>query len=213
MATPVYTPLNPYAPNEIGVNGGLYVCEQTAARAPRGAAATSTLSNLPDFGETDSPWQNLANVTDFKIAPEIENDETDFWDEVVKVRVKKQNPTIIRRALSFTFTNYTPIFDAILKGVKNPTAGGYGAGQKVKCFANNNPEIPLCFMLKQYDKGGKPLQTLWFYGKILVTETVEYNNKIIKQPITIEVETSEYNELENTENFTGQTETEPNETP
>lgn len=199
--TTTYSALDIHATNVDGYNASLFVCERSATRYP---GSSTKLSSLADFGETDSPWLNVANVTDHQITLEKENDETDFWDAMAKKRENKLNTTIKRRSYDLTLTNFTPFIHAVMMGVKNPFAAAYGAEQKVDCFASNKAEYDSCFMLKEYNKDGDLVHTVWFYGKIIVGDSAKFDNKVVKVPMKIEIEPlgAEY---VNTKEFTHQT--------
>ena len=208
MAETTYTTLDRLHTNVLGIDAGLYVCEQTATRNPENGEDTGKLSNL-----ADGTWKLMANVNTYQLSPEIQNDEKEFQDEGnSNVRVKINDATITRRTLEFNVVNYTPLFDAIVNGVKNPMSTDYGAEQEVPIFENSDPYVPLCFKLIKRKKGVE-LQTQYFYGRLMVGDAVSYDGKIIEPKITIEVQTAKggHNVAINTAAFTGQTvQTPPN---
>lgn len=188
--------------NKIGINSALYICDWTSTRRPDNTEDTGKLNV-----STITDWKLLANVNTFQLQPETENDEVEYFDALTNTRTKEQNPAIIRRNMQISLVNYTPLFDAILKGVPNAMSEDYGAGEEVPAFANNDPQIPVCVKMEQRGKGGELYQTLYFYGKIIVTDSVEYNGKIVQPQVNIEVQTSVHNVLVNEAAFTGQTQT------
>lgn len=201
-----YSKLNAFLPRKIVGNMAIYLIPQTAIFSPDNADETASLKSV-----SEEEWQNVARCRTATYEVATENDEEDSFDAVTKTRVKMENASISARKWTFELERYTVAYDAMYQGVKDPlspeTQELLSAGGSVPIYASNNPYIPVGMKLEMYDGEQNLLKTMYTYGNVRCDGNQTFDGKIIRPTLTLEVETSPHNVMENTAAFTGQTET------
>lgn len=206
MSDVTYSEIKPYATNKQPMTARVFMVEQSATLYPESSAESASLTAIED-----DRWNLLANVNSFTITPETEDDEVQYFDPNTLSWVKDPQTSISRRNITFNVVNYPALFDAIIKGVPNPTSAeglaGISAGSAdgAQLFASNDPAVKVAMKVEIYAKSNTKLQTLWFYAKIMATEAVEFNGKTPQPTLTAEVQQSVWNRLKNEAAFTQQT--------
>ena len=202
-----YSAINIYNKHLIKVNATVDIIEQTATLDPDNSATTGSLKSVDE-----TEWKNLANINTFKVTPETEDDEIEYFDPNTHTRVKDQQTDIIRYAIEMTAVNYPVLFNAIAMGVPNPTSAETAAmlsadsEEGAPVFANNNPNVPVGMRIKFYDNKTNHMQTLYAYANIKATGEQEFNGKTMQPTLNAEIQQSVHNRMINTALFTQQTE-------
>lgn len=201
-----YSELNAFLPRKIVGNIAIYMIPQTAVYTPETAEETAALTSVPA-----EDWQNVARCRTATYEVGTQNDEEDSFDALTKTRVQKENASVNSRRWTFELERYTVAFDAMYQGVKDPlateTQALLSAGGEVQIYASNNPYIPVGVKLEMYDGEQHLLKTMYMYGNARCDGNQQFDGKIIRPTLTIEVEASPHNVQINEAAFTGQTET------
>ena len=193
------TAYDPYFHSRIAVGAQLDITPQTATLKPENTETTGDLT-------ADSiTWHNLADIILHQIENTREDDPLKYWDHVAKVWTTDPQTKVVGNTLTFECADYTPLFHAILHGVKNPDTTDYSAGAKVPVYANSDPAVPYCIRLARLNAKGELLETQYFYAKISVTDAVQMDDKTIRPKVTLTVQPSVHNVSILTQVLTGQT--------
>lgn len=203
-----YSAINMTATNVVKVNAVVHIQAQSDTLNPENTEETAALVSLDE----DS-WQKLANINTFKITPETEDDEIEYYNPDTLNRIKDPQTSILRRNIEMGVVNYPVLFDAIVKGVPNPLSAesqaalSAGNTEGAQLFASNDPYVHVAIRITLYNASQQKLQTMYFYGKLKATSEVEYNGKTMQPTIEVEVQQSPYNRMINEVTLTKQTET------
>ena len=204
-----YSAIDLYATNTVKVNATVHIAALTDTIRPDNTETTGSLIALEEEN-----WQKLARVNTFKITPETEDDEVEYFDQDTLSRVKDPQTSILRRTIEMSVVNYPVLFDAIVKGVPNPLSAEAQAQLSAESeegaplFRSNDPYVPVAMRITLYNATQQKLQTMYCYAKIKATGETEYNGKTQQPTIEAEIQPSVNNRLVNEVNYTKQTQTE-----
>ena len=181
----------------------LYVIPQDGTYYPENTAEEADLSTVED-----AVWHNIAGCKGGTYNQGTEDDPEDHFDANTHSRVRKSNTQITERSYEFEAERYSTLFEACYHGVVDPlspeTAEMLKAGQKVPIYQSNDPIVPVGVRMELWDKG-KKLLTRYFYGDLIASAGQEYNGKLIRPKIKIEVSASVWNTQGNEAQLTGET--------
>lgn len=192
-----------YKPRKITANVSLYVIPQDGTFYPENAAEEADLSKVDD-----ATWHNIAACKGGTYNQATEDDPEDHHDANTHTRVKKSNTQVTARSYEFETERYSVLFEACYHGVMDPlsaeTAAKLKAGQEVPIYQSNDPIVPVGVKMELWDKG-KKLLTRYFYADLIASAGQEYNGKLIRPKLTLEVSPSVWNKQGNEAQLTGET--------
>lgn len=197
--------LDAFLPRKIVGNMGIWVIPQSEEYSPSSEAGDLTVVS-------DTEWQNVARCRVATYEVTTENDEEDSFDAKTKTRVKMENAQVSARRWQLELERYTVAFDAMYQGVANPLSPetqeklSAGAEVPVPIYASNNPYIPVGVKICMYDGEQNLLKTMYFYANARCDGNQQFDGKIIRPTLVLEVETSTHNCMTLSAAFTGQKE-------
>lgn len=162
-------------------------CDETYRHDNTDAAAS--LKDAPE----DKWVRGLPDVIEATFSQQTEDDPENHFDDLALTRVQRQNTTVTGRTYSLSLESTNARIEAIIAGVPNALTADLSAGVEVDAFANNNPYIDAGFCLKAYDKKRGLIQTTYFYGSVRADGEKNYNGKLQRPRLTIEVQASVHN--------------------
>lgn len=200
------SPVNPFKPQKIAGNIGIFVIPQDETHNADSTEATADLSTID---EEEWVKHNIANCKSTQYTQDTEDDEEDSYDAINHVRVKKSNTTITARRYEFELERYSMLFEAVLHGVADPlsdaTIAKMSAGEKLPIYQSNDPNIPVGVKLEMWDKGNHKMWTKFFYADMKADGELSIEGKILRPKLTMEVSASKFNQHISEQAFTGQT--------
>lgn len=199
-----------FQPQKFGINVVLDMVEQTGDIYPEN---TDEAAN-PRTWE-DSVWKGKINmVNTVQITKNTDNDETMGYDRHTGNRITETNTRITGRTYEFSLTRTCVLFDAINRGIPNPTSDDALAAMSadsengVPIYATDNPYVPMVLRIQRYSSTTRQLlSTEYLYCNVMATGEENYDGKILQPTITAEVQASTWNRAYNEKAFTKQTET------
>ena len=162
-------------------------CDETYRHDNTDAAAS--LKDAPE----DKWVRGLPDVIEATFSQQTEDDPENHFDDLALTRVQRQNTTVTGRTYSLSLESTNARLEAIAAGVPNALTADLTAGVEIDAFANNNPYIDAGFCLKVYDKKKGLVQTTYFYGAVRADGEKQYNGKLQRPQLTIEVKASVHN--------------------
>lgn len=152
----------------------------------------------------EEKWQRLfPNIIEGTMSQQTEDDPENHFDDLTLTRVQRQNTTVTGRTYALSLESTNARIEAMIAGVPNPLTTDLSKGVEVPLFANNDPYIDAGFRLRVYDKRKGLIQTAYFYGSIRADGEKQYNGKIQRPQLTLEVVASVHNKTVFTEVVAG----------
>lgn len=142
----------------------------------------------------DELWvRGFPAIVEATYSQQTEDDPENHFDDLALTRVQKQNTTVIGRTYTLQLERTNAVIEAMIAGVRDPLNADLTEGVEVDVFANNDPYIDAAFKLSVYDKRVGLLQTIYFYGSVRADGEKQYNGKLQRPQLTIEVSASVHN--------------------
>lgn len=143
---------------------------------------------------SDELWvRGFPAIVEATYSQQTEDDPENHFDDLALTRVQKQNTTVIGRTYTLQLERTNAVIEAMIAGVRDPLNADLTEGVEVDVFANNDPYIDAAFKLSVYDKRVGLLQTIYFYGSVRADGEKQYNGKLQRPQLTIEVSASVHN--------------------
>lgn len=159
-------------------------------------------ASLKDAAE--DKWLRLfPNIIEGTMSQQTEDDPENHFDDLTLTRVQRQNTTVTGRTYTLSLESTNARIEAMIAGVPEPLTTDLSKGVEVPLFANNDPYIDAGFRLRVYDKRKGLIQTAYFYGSIRADGEKQYNGKIQRPQLTLEVRASVHNKTLFTEVVAG----------
>lgn len=163
---------------------------------------TEEAASLKDAPE--EKWLRLfPNIIEGSMSQQTEDDPENHFDDLTLTRVQRQNTTVIGRTYALSLESTNARIEAMIAGVPNPLTADLSNGVEVPLFTNNDPYIDAGFRLRVYDKRKGLIQTAYFYGSIRADGEKQYNGKLQRPQLTLEVSASVHNKTIFTEVVAG----------
>lgn len=160
---------------------------------------TASLKDAPE-----EKWLRLfPNIIEGSMTQQTEDDPENHFDDLTLTRVQRQNTTVTGRTYALSLESTNARIEAMIAGVPNPLTTDLSNGVEVPLFTNNDPYIDAGFRLRVYDKRKGLIQTAYFYGSIRADGEKQYNGKIQRPQLTLEVAASVHNKTIFTEVVAG----------
>ena len=152
----------------------------------------------------EEKWLRLfPNIIEGSMSQQTEDDPENHFDDLTLTRVQRQNTTVIGRTYALSLESTNARIEAMIAGVPNPLTADLSNGVEVPLFTNNDPYIDAGFRLRVYDKRKGLIQTAYFYGSIRADGEKQYNGKLQRPQLTLEVSASVHNKTIFTEVVAG----------
>ena len=187
---------------KITSNVGIDLVPVDATFNAESTAEDADLSNVPE-----EKWVHCARSKNGTHSQQVQQDEEDSYDMPTRVRVKASNETVTGNSYEFELERTSMLFDAMAMGVEDPfseeAAAAVSSGKAFRIHASNLSATPVGVRMREFH-GSKLMSTKWFYADARVEPGKNWDGKIVRPKLKLEVTPSVHTKQQNDPNYTGQ---------